>query len=329
MKIDIENFPTSGSALRMIDTVTKGFYDRSYTAKWLYQVMGVEVDNLHILMEELPKQIFPETATWGLVYHEQKWQLPVRKNLSYEERRRLIYQKRDCRAPMTPYKMEKYLEDATGFRVHIADINDSGKYNFLPPHPNIFKVFFVGEGTLDLKFIYNILDRLKQSHTSYSLNDRLEAEGDNRNLEQIVLNKVQFNMSIPFWYVYECTLDGSWLLDRSVLLHTGKSYQLMLGIKFYQGAFYTPQRFGLAEVGFIAINRIRERVDAGTGYYAGIHFNFKENTSLYVQVVIHPVQEAVEVVLETKNRNRWFLAGSTMLDGSRNLDSIYKLEEVE
>lgn len=109
-KFDLEQFPTSESAKRMLSYVTPGFYDNSYVGKWLYQVMGLEYDDARKLAEELQYQMFPETATWGLMYHEIKWGLPVRTNLSYEERRQLIYQKRDYKAPMTPYRMETYLK---------------------------------------------------------------------------------------------------------------------------------------------------------------------------------------------------------------------------
>lgn len=173
-KFNLENFPTSKSALKMLSYVSDGFYDKSYVGKWLYEVMGLEYDEARELAEELPKQFFPETATWGLMYHEIKWGLPVRANLSYDERRQLIYQKRDYMAPMTPYSMEKYLADVTGFDVNIADINDPGEYNFVASHPNVFKVFFSGIGTLDSKEVHAVLDKLKQSHTTYSIDDRVQ-----------------------------------------------------------------------------------------------------------------------------------------------------------
>lgn len=144
-KFDLENFPTSESAKKMLSYVSDGFYDESYVGKWIFQVMGIEYDKALEKAMELPDQFFPETATWGLMYHEIKWGLPIRMNLSYEERRRLIYQKRDCRAPMTPYRMEKYLEVMTGFEVHIADMSDLGKYGFNPAHPNVFKAYFLGK----------------------------------------------------------------------------------------------------------------------------------------------------------------------------------------
>lgn len=146
-KFDLENFPVSESAKNMIASVSDGFYDNSYVGKWLYEVMGQEYDTAREIAEDILNQLFPETATWGLMYHEIKWGLPVRENLPYEERRQLIYRKRDYRAPMTPYRMEGYLKTATGFDVRIADINDPGDYGFVAPHPNVFKAYFYSLGS--------------------------------------------------------------------------------------------------------------------------------------------------------------------------------------
>ena len=81
-KFNLENFPTSESGKRQLGYVSEEFYEKSYVGKWLYQVMGLEYDEARRLVEELPEQMFPETATWGLMYHEIKWGLPVRENLS-------------------------------------------------------------------------------------------------------------------------------------------------------------------------------------------------------------------------------------------------------
>lgn len=168
-KFDLKSFPTSESAKRMMNCVTDGFYDRSYVGKWMYQVMGMEYDMALKAIEELPLQFFPETATWGLIYHEIKWGLPVRTNLSYEERRRLIYQKRDTSAPMTPYRMERYLEELTGLNVHVADVHDLGRYSNEFEHPNMFSVTITGNSSLNLSEIRQIIDKHKQSHTVYTL----------------------------------------------------------------------------------------------------------------------------------------------------------------
>lgn len=226
---DLEKFPTSESALRMLSYVTHGFYDKSYVGKWLYQVIGMEYDKAKELAEELQYQFFPETATWGLMYHEIKWGLPIRQNLSYDERRKLIYQKRDYRAPVTPYRMEKYLMDATGFRVQIADISDPGRYGYIASHPNVFKAYFTGEGTLDSKTARAMLDRLKQSHTTYKISDLVEVVIDNRDLEQIVLKTIVLLVSMSFWYDY--LFDGTWLLDGNIMLDHVKRYALGVRVK--------------------------------------------------------------------------------------------------
>lgn len=216
-KFDIEAFPTSESALRMLSYVSQGFYDKSYVGKWLYQVMGLEYDEARKLVEELPYQMFPETATWGLMYHEIKWQLPVMANLPYEKRRQLIYQKRDYRSPITPYRLEIYLKNVTGFDVFIADCHDSGPYNYNPTHPNKFKVFFIGEGTLDLKAVNKALDRLKQSHTTYVINDRVEIVINNSNIEVVVLSNINIRMRLLFWNILNADTRNS--LRNKISIH--------------------------------------------------------------------------------------------------------------
>ena len=166
-KIDLENFPTSQSAQNMLATVTPGFYDQSYVGKWLYQVMGLEFDEVErLIAEELPLQFFPETATWGLMYHELKWGLPVRDYLSYDERRKLIYEKRDQRAPMTPYRMESIIRNSTGYDARISDIHDTLS-GYSVDHPNLFKVVLSGGGTVSVNSAMALIERIKQSHTTF------------------------------------------------------------------------------------------------------------------------------------------------------------------
>ncbi len=170
-QLELEKFPTSKSAKKQLSYVSTNFYENSYVGKWLFQVMGMEYDKVFEILEDLPNQFFIETATWGLLYHEIKWGLPVRENLSYEERRKLIYQKRDARAPMSPYAMEEYLSHFTDFEIHIADIHDIGVYGFAPTHPNLFRATFIGEGTLEADRVLGALRKIKQSHTDFIANE--------------------------------------------------------------------------------------------------------------------------------------------------------------
>ena len=100
--MDLENFPTSESARRMLSYVSNGFYDDSYVGKWIYQVMGARVDFLAEKVETLPYQAFVATATWGLRYWEILVGLPIREDLSDEERRRRILERLNNRHPDNP-----------------------------------------------------------------------------------------------------------------------------------------------------------------------------------------------------------------------------------
>lgn len=170
-KVNIETFPESESAKELLSYVTDGFYERSYVGKWLYEVMGRELDAVKQRIEELSEQPFPETATWGLRYLEEKFGLPVRENLAFEERRKQIYQKRDFRAPMTPYRMELILAGLTGRAVTVQDRVENKELS-----PNTFAVsIHPGETIVDFRETYQALDAIKQSHTTYELG--MEAEG--------------------------------------------------------------------------------------------------------------------------------------------------------
>lgn len=230
-KFDIENFPTSRAAVDMLNSISEGFYQNSYVMKWLLQVEGLEWDSAESILEGLPLQFFPETATWGLVYHEQKWQLPVKYNLGYDERRKLIYQRRDYRAPMTPYKMELYIGKVLGIETHIADCHDPGERSFTPGHPNIFKVTFVTEGTLDVAAVSAVLDKLKQSHTIYTIEDLIQAVIDSSNLERFLFRDINQRVTIPFWGGF--VFDGTWLFDGSRVF--GKARRYGLGILVMHG----------------------------------------------------------------------------------------------
>lgn len=347
-KFDLADFPTSASARRMLSYVSGGFYDSSYVGKWLYQVMGLEYDSALEILETLPEQMFPETATWGLMYHEIKWGLPVRENLTYEERRKAIFQKRDYRAPMTPYRMETLLADVTGFEVHVCDIHDDGGYGFVFAHPNVFKAVFIGEGTLDSKEAHRQLDKLKQSHTVYTVNDRTEILLDSRTLETILVSNINIKARIPFWRT--ALLDGEWLLDGSHLLDAMRDYDLRIGLLYRQGEFVTTQA---ADVHSVIVCWRQELSESFGGANARIGFIVpfwgvltlngdvfldgselldKCRTEMGAAVAVHlkedlATESAGNATCITR-RNLAYLDGSLKLDGTRKLNSLYEKEVI-
>ena len=163
--MDLERFPTSASAKRMIGTVSEEFYAKSYVAKWLYQVMGLEWDAVWEIIDTIPEQAFVETATWGLMYHEMKWGLPVRENLDYETRRRIIYEKRDVKKPMNPWAMEQIVTDLCGRGASVRDSNDDPE---IPTNTFILQIES-GETPVDLSAIIRKIRSAKQSHVDFSI----------------------------------------------------------------------------------------------------------------------------------------------------------------
>lgn len=346
-KFDLEHFPLSESALRMLSYVTDGFYDKSYVGKWLFQVMGAEYDSVRKIIEELPYQLFPETSTWGLPYHEVKWGLPVRENLSPEERRKLIYQKRDFKTPMNPHRMECYLKTETGFDVRVSDINDPGDYGFIAPHPNAFKVYFLGEGTLDTQKARSVLNKLKQPHTVYTLNDRSEIALDNRGLEIINLKRIVLNIAESFW--------GSDLLNgRKILNGTTYLYPFMRYNNTVSIVFLSEVVFGLednlkiktvvdqaTESNIAALVRVYSTHDCWDTIYldgktpldGGIDLGYKAGNkkSRMLSTFSIEIKENIaetEVIVVTKTKDYKLFSGDVMLNGKNKLNSIYRKERI-
>ena len=166
----------------MLSYVSDGFYDNSYVGKWLYQVMGQEYDTAFDMVGSLSDQLFPETATWGLMFHEIKWGLPVKNDIDAEERRKLIYQKRDIKKPMTPYQMEKMIENNYDCKAYINDIHDIGSDGYTPDHPNVFRALIETDGEkLDTDEVKKKIKNIKQSHTVCEISYNLKRSIDNDN----------------------------------------------------------------------------------------------------------------------------------------------------
>lgn len=159
MSIDLEKFPTSETAIRMLSRVSP-VYDKSYFAKWIFQILGTELDFAKDRFEELNSQAFPETATWGLKYWEQRYGISVDETKDLEIRRRKIIELRGGRLPLNPARMEKRILDTFGIKAEIVEHVSPGVFHiYLYPSP----------GDTDYGAIIAFIRRIKQSHLSFEL----------------------------------------------------------------------------------------------------------------------------------------------------------------
>ncbi|RGY95376.1 putative phage tail protein [Clostridium sp. AM58-1XD] len=293
--MNLENFPTSESAVKLMDYVTPGWYDNAYMGKWIYQVLGLSLDEVTKLYEEFPEQLFSDTATWGLPYHERKYGLPVNSQLSDEERRRLIRKRQMTRIPMTPYNMEQMIKNITEFDVHVTDVHDQSEFVKKPDHSNEFQVVLIGEGTADLFSIRKYLDQVKQSHTVYEIfyyeHSELTAAAEYKNVVTIRCVFYPFNNILPL------SLDGTWKLDGTNKLcgkRVGQDTSLLL-----DGSVYLNGNTDLSGYKSRGKSILQERIT--------LRMNTKVGNSVSASV--------------TTEKNQWKLEGNMKMDGSKKLNS--------
>jgi len=156
---DIEKFPTSPAAVRMMSRISP-IYNRSYVGKWIFQVMGLDMDNVRLRFEELRLQAFPETATWGLPYWEQRYGITPSSTQSMDDRRRAVLLKRNSREPINPAKIEHIVQTMTGLPARCTE--NVADYTFA--------VEIISDGRpIDFDAVFSKLKRIKPSHQAMIL----------------------------------------------------------------------------------------------------------------------------------------------------------------
>lgn len=156
------------TAQRLIKYNTTGFYAESLVGLWLYQVIGLEIDDLSRWVEEIKWQRFPQTVTWGISWWEQAFGLPVDETLSLEERRRRLRTRGRLGGPINPARIEQLVKDATGYDTVVTE--------HVAPYTFQVDVCTGTKELIDPLCIYNLLRPRKQSHKSMRINFKIEGK---------------------------------------------------------------------------------------------------------------------------------------------------------
>lgn len=147
------NIPTTETGKRMIASVSP-IYDKAYTARWLFEIMGIELEEARTYIEELRYQASPETSTWGLFYWEQRYHIPTDETLPLETRRQKVMSKRWKYAPMNPARLEQYITQASGRTAEVKEHNDEYR----------IEIIINGAGLFEYQKIIDLIRRAKPSH---------------------------------------------------------------------------------------------------------------------------------------------------------------------
>ena len=108
----MEQILTSKSAKQMIDYVSP-VYGKSRIGLWLFQVIGLELDDVKTICEDIIDQIFVNRATWGLSIWEKEYGITPLPDQTIEQRRAQISQMR-VKKPLNPTRFEKIIEALSG-----------------------------------------------------------------------------------------------------------------------------------------------------------------------------------------------------------------------
>lgn len=104
---------TNETAQRIIDFVSPVYGD-SYVGLWLFQAIGVALEEVCKIAEQLKEETNPATADLLLDYWEQEYGLATDTSLTKEQRRNKIIAKTQSRGPASPARLSAAVSAALG-----------------------------------------------------------------------------------------------------------------------------------------------------------------------------------------------------------------------
>lgn len=136
------------------------YYYDIYEIERLQEGISTEIGLQRLLAEELLKQFFVDTATWGLYTWEQSLGLTINTSLTYERRREIIYAKLRGTGTTTKAMVENVASAFSGGEVQVFEY----------PREYRFVVQFVGVKGIppNMGGLIDAIDDIKPSHLTYS-----------------------------------------------------------------------------------------------------------------------------------------------------------------
>ena len=157
-----ETTPNSEDIKKYFIDLTKyvpPFIYNNTTNKAIYDAQGAELGSLLYCIEDVRKQFKIDTATWGLIYWEERYSIEINLSMSYEQRREIIKAKKRGQGTTTKAMIKNTAEAFSGGEVNIIEHNDD----------YYFTIQFIGVKGIprNMQSFINMLEDIKPTHLGY------------------------------------------------------------------------------------------------------------------------------------------------------------------
>ncbi|NRT76289.1 YmfQ family protein [Clostridium beijerinckii] len=124
-----------------------------------YDVQGTEIGSLLYYADDVKKQLRIDTATWGLIYWEERYGIETNLALSYEQRREIVKVKKKGQGTTTKQMIKNVAETFSGGEVDV--IENTAPYTFT--------IQFIGVKGIprNMQAFINMLEDIKPAHLGY------------------------------------------------------------------------------------------------------------------------------------------------------------------
>ena len=137
-------------------------YGDARVALWIFQAIGVELDDMKKWAQDIIDQVTPHNASWTLDYWEDEWGIPRDPTLSILARRERILVRMRTRAPMNPYNLKRLISAVVGG----SECNIKERAG----PPSRFEIFINAiPDQATIKRLRFEIDRAKQARLSYNI----------------------------------------------------------------------------------------------------------------------------------------------------------------
>lgn len=137
------------------------YYQNSDVVKNVMYSESYEIGKVYVTLEDIEKQLYIDSATWGLSIFEKIYNITPKADSTFEERREVIKAKKRGRGTTTKAMIKNTAEAFSGGEVDITE----------HPENYYFTVKFVGAKGIpqNMSGFLNMLNEIKPAHLNYEI----------------------------------------------------------------------------------------------------------------------------------------------------------------